>query len=260
MSYQLLQGDALEQLKRLPSNSVDLVILDPPYPDLEKYRAVGTTTRLKKNWYNIITYDYLDEVLKEVDRVLKKNRHVYIWANYESLFNIHELAKKRWRYANILIWDKDRMGMGYHYRHQAEYVLFYEKGDRKLNRLNVSNIFREKIRDKQHPSQKPLGMTKTLIELSTKEGEVVLDPFMGSGVSGVAAIQLGRHFIGIEKDPKYFNEAEERIKKTLENKAKREKTRQLTLIGFYTDEKGRVRPITKSIMKTNHILNGRRLL
>jgi len=88
----LNRGDAVEWLREIPSASVDLVITDPPYESLEKHRAVGTTTRLKhskassNDWFEIFPNDRFEELFTEIYRVLKKDRHFYLFCDQETMF------------------------------------------------------------------------------------------------------------------------------------------------------------------------------
>ena len=103
----------------------------------------------------------------------------------------------------------------------CEYVLFLRKGDTKyINNIGKSKTvhqFNNIIGNKVHPTEKPVDLLKFYITNSSNVGDVVLDPFMGSGSTGVACINTGRYFIGIELDEKYFNIAKERIDKSTES-------------------------------------------
>ena len=118
-----------------------------------------------------------------------------------------------------LIWDKGNKIMGQFYMSQFEYILFFRKGRGvKINNCGTSDILsipNIKTKDKNgnniHDTEKPVDLMRILIDNSSKEGETVLDPFMGSGSTGVACKNLNRNFIGIELDENYFKIAEERI-------------------------------------------------
>lgn len=201
--FSLASQDAVAWLRSLPDESVDLVVTDPPYESLEKHRAVGTTTRLKhskassNDWFDIFPNSRFLELLEQVYRVLKRNRHFYLFCDQETMF----VAKPKgeqvgFRFWKPLIWDKMNMGMGYHYRARYELVLFFEKGKRRLNDLGVSDIIRVPRVHRGYPTEKPAAVAHILVQQSTAEGELVIDPFAGSGTTGVAAIRLGRHFAG----------------------------------------------------------------
>ncbi len=98
--------------------------------------------------------------------------------------------------ANGVVSHNCQIGMGYHYRARYECILFFEKGKRKLNNLGVADILREPRVHGGYPAEKPAPVNRVLIEQSTEREQLVIDPFMGSGSAGVAAIGAGRHFLG----------------------------------------------------------------
>lgn len=202
-SFRLYSGDAVESLRRLPRESVDLVITDPPYESLEKHRAIGTTTRLKhskgssNDWFAIFPNDRFASLFSEFYRVLRKNSHFYLFCDPETAFIAKPIAEEAgFKFWKPLVWDKKKIGMGYHYRSRYEFILFFEKGKRKLANLGTADILECPRVHNGYPTEKPVAVSETLIQQSTNEGDIVLDPFMGSGSVGVAAIGLGRNFIG----------------------------------------------------------------
>ena len=201
--FQLTHGDAVAWLRTLPSESIDLVVTDPPYESLEKHRAIGTTTRLKhskassNDWFEIFPNARFPELFAEVYRVLKPNRHFYLYCDPETMFVAKPLGEAAgFKFWKPIIWDKRNIGMGYHYRARYECILFFEKGKRKLNNLGTADIIEHPRVNGGYPAEKPPAVSKVLVEQSTQPGEVVIDPFMGSGSSGVAAISTGRNFLG----------------------------------------------------------------
>jgi site-specific DNA-methyltransferase (adenine-specific) len=201
--YLLARGDAVDWLRRLPDASLDLVITDPPYESLEKHRAVGTTTRLKhskassNDWFEIFPNTRFEELFNEVWRVLKKNTHFYLYCDAETMFVAKPIAEQvGFKFWKPIVWDKKRIGMGYHYRARYEFVLFFEKGKRKLNDLGIPDIIEAPRIYRGYPTEKPPEVSDVLITQSTVPGELVADPFMGSGSVGVAAVRSGRNFIG----------------------------------------------------------------
>jgi site-specific DNA-methyltransferase (adenine-specific) len=200
--------DAVEWLRTLPPASVDLVVTDPPYESLEKHRAVGTTTRLKhskassNDWFSIFPNARFPEFFAEVYRVLAKNRHFYLFCDPETMFVAKpEGERAGFKFWKPIVWDKKILGMGYHYRARYELVLFFEKGKRKLTDLGVPDIIEEPRIRGDYPAQKPVRVSEVLIGQSTQKGELVVDPFMGSGSTGHAALSLGRRFAGTDISP-----------------------------------------------------------
>lgn len=202
-SFQLTQGDAVAWLRTLPAASVDLVITDPPYESLEKHRAIGTTTRLKhskassNDWFSIFPNARFPELFAEVYRVLRKDSHFYLFCDPETMFVAKPLAEAAgFKFWKPVIWDKCSIGMGYHYRARYECVLFFEKGKRKLNDLGVADIIEAKRINGGYPAEKPPEVSEVLVKQSTEPGELVIDPFTGSGSVGVAAARNQRDFRG----------------------------------------------------------------
>lgn len=189
--------DAVAWLRTLRPESVDCVVTDPAYESLEKHRAVGTTTRLTAQWFDIFPNSRFPELFAELHRVLKPNTHCYIYCDQETAFVIKPMGEAAgFRFWKPLVWHKQRLGMGYHYRAKYEFILFFEKGQRKLNDLGISDVIECPSIRGGYPTEKPVDVSKVLISQSTQPGELVIDPFMGSGSVGVAALQLGRSFAG----------------------------------------------------------------
>jgi site-specific DNA-methyltransferase (adenine-specific) len=205
-TFQLSQGDAVAWLRARPSESVDLLITDPPYESLEKHRAIGTTTRLKhskassNDWFSIFPNARFPELFAEVYRVLRRNSHFYLFCDPETMFIAKEKAEiAGFKFWKPLIWDKVTIGMGYHYRARYECVLFFEKGKRKLHDLGVADIITAKRITGGYPAEKPVSVSEVLVRQSSEPGQLVVDPFMGSGSVGVAAVRQGRSFCGNDR-------------------------------------------------------------
>lgn len=203
--FELGNRDAVAWLADLRDESVDLLITDPPYESLEKHRAIGTTTRLKhskassNDWFSIFPNDRFPELFREVYRVLRKDSHFYLFCDQETMFHAVAAAKATtpgFKFWKPIIWDKVRIGMGYHYRARYECILFFEKGKRKLDDLGVADILTHPRVTGGYPAEKPPEVSEILITQSSSAGQLVVDPFMGSGSVGVAAVRNGRHFRG----------------------------------------------------------------
>lgn len=219
----ILHGDCLELLPKFPSESVDLIVTDPAYQSLRKWEGIGTTGRMglgKKGtaaanpdkFYDTITNEQLKQVLSQLYRILKPNCHCYIMCNEDTLPFMYSISKINFSNIKLLIWDKCKMGMGYHYRNSYECICMLDKGkNRRLNDLGMSDILRSKKDGKLVPTQKPVELFKTLILQSSKEQEIVLDPFLGSATIAVAALQTNRRCIGIEKKQEYIDKIRIRL-------------------------------------------------
>jgi site-specific DNA-methyltransferase (adenine-specific) len=190
-------------LQSLPGESVDLVVTDPAYESLEKHRALGTTTRLKhskassNDWFKIFPNARFDDLFVALHRVLRADAHLYLCCDQETMFHAKPAGERAgFKFWKPLVWDKKQIGMGYHYRARYEFVLFFEKGKRRLNDLGIADVIEAPRVHNGYPTEKPVKLSEVLIAQSTAEGEVVADPFMGSGSAGVAAMQLNRRFWG----------------------------------------------------------------
>lgn len=205
LRYEVADRDAVEWLSGLSDESVDLIITDPPYESLEKHRAIGTTTRLKhskassNDWFRVFPNGRFPELFRQLHRVLKRDRHFYLFSDAETMFVAKPLAEAAgFKFWKPLVWDKRRIGMGYHYRARYEFILFFEKGKRRLADLAVPDVIEHPRIHNGYPTEKPVGLSELLVRQSTEPGELVADPFMGSGSSGVAALSLGRRFQGTD--------------------------------------------------------------
>lgn len=201
----LHRQDAVEWLRTLRDASVDLVITDPPYESIEKHRAVGTTTRLKhskassNDWFAVFHNSRFPKLFVELYRVLKRNSHLYLFCDPETAFVVRPIAENAgFKFWKPLIWDKVTIGMGYHYRARYEFILFFEKGKRKLADLGIPDVLTEKRIRNGFPAEKPVALLRRLVEQSSREGELVVDPFAGSGSTLVAALGLGRRAEGAD--------------------------------------------------------------
>lgn len=219
-SFELHQGDAIDWLKSLSDSSIDLLITDPPYESLEKHRKVGTTTRLKQSksssntWFEIFPNSRFESLFNEVYRVLKKNSHFYLFCDQETAFIVKPLAEAAgFKFWKPIVWDKMRIGMGYHYRAKYEFILFFEKGKRKLNNLAIPDILSVPRVHGGYPTEKPVELMKILISQSSNENELVCDPFMGACATGVAAQVLNREFIGNDLSHEALKLSFERLQK-----------------------------------------------
>lgn len=205
--FQVNQADAVTWLRRFGTGTVDLVVTDPAYESMEKHRKVGTTTRLKNSasssnaWFDIFPDSRYPEFFTELHRVLAKNSHCYIHCDQTTGLVIKPIAEEAgFKFWKFLVWDKMKMGMGYHYRYRHEWIGFFEKGKRRLASLSVQDILPvQSLRGKEfYPTQKPVELERILIEQSSSPGELVVDPFLGSGAVGKAALLTGRRFAGCD--------------------------------------------------------------
>ena len=222
----VLVSDAFDLLRSLGPESVDLVVTDPPYESLQIHRARGTTTRLTTNWFSTVPNERLPELLREVYRVLRQDRHFYLFCDEVTadvikqqqgvgaarLVNGARKCSCGFVYWKEIVWAKTtldgsriRGGTGYHYRAASERILFFEKGKRVLGDLGIPDVLMAPRPGVPGPAVKPGSVVRTLIAQSTAPGELVLDPFCGSGVAGVEARGLERRFLLGDIDLAYLD-------------------------------------------------------
>jgi len=217
-NFELAQLDAVAFLRTLPSESVDIVVTDPAYESLEKHRAVGTTTRLKvsagssNTWFSIFPNVRFAELFEEVYRVLKRDTHFYLMCDQETAFIAKPVAEQAgFKFWKPLVWDKASIGMGYHYRARYEFVLFFEKGKRRLADLGIADVLQVPRIRGGYPAEKPSALSEIFLRQSSAPGDLLVDPFMGSGSSGVAALTLGRRYAGNDVSSDSLKLARERL-------------------------------------------------
>lgn len=240
--YKLYLGDCLDYMQTMEPGSVDFVFTDPPYGhnnnngDLISRReaALGRGDYIPEINNRPIVNDGIEAndlyraALPEMYRILGPGCCCCCCCcggGSDPQFARWSLwMDEVFRFKQMVVWDKGPMGMGWHYRRSYETVLVGEKNGAACRWYDTTNKVENIIRPNkfgkiipsadQHPTEKPVGLAKHFIQLHTKPGDLVIDPFMGSGTTGVAALQLGRRFIGCEIDPGYFAIAEKRIKQT----------------------------------------------
>lgn len=221
MSKILLKGDCMELLKKIKDNSIDLVVTDPPY--LIDTTGGGLYTQPDKQYVkelNAMKDGFSEVVLNELCRVMKKI-NIYFFCSQKQIIPLTDyFVTKRKCNWNILSWHKTNPipACGNKYLTDTEFILFFrEKGVKVYGEFNTKKTWYAtplNQGDKKkygHPTVKPIEIVKNLIVNSSNENDWVLDPFMGSGTTGVACVNTNRNFIGIELDEKYFKIAEERI-------------------------------------------------
>ena len=217
----LLQGDCIDLLPKIPDGSIDSIITDPPY-------FLGMTHNGQKGCFNdlAICKPFYEKLFTEYKRVLKPDGCVYFFCDWRSYAFYYPIMKGVLGVRNMLVWDK-QAGPGSFYSYQHELIIFTTK----RNTFNVKGTYsiitgirsfstgaKKTNGEKVHPTQKPIELIEKFILDSTDAGDTVLDSFAGSGTTGVACINTGRKFIGMELDDEYFNIATQRIEKALKEK------------------------------------------
>jgi DNA modification methylase len=227
----LVRGDSRKLLRQIPSQSVDLILTDPPY-NLNGY----STGNIAPSWRKEINNDVAHwdgeefrpaEWLEEFLRILKPTGNMFAFTSYNLLGKWHEAFDPVFDTFQFMVWHKTnpvpklrRAG----FLNSCELIVCtWNKGHTwNFTKQNEMHNFieapicmgRERLKDPAHPTQKPLRVLRHLLKLATNSGDVIVDPFMGVGSTGVAARELGRRFIGFEVDQMYFDAAAKRIRAT----------------------------------------------
>lgn len=222
----IFHGDSYELIKKLPDKSVDLVVTDPPY--LIENTIAGGGSNLAKSIQKTndelfeyeLTVGLENEILTEFMRVMKKP-NIYIWCNHKQIPQYLDFfVNKHGCSFDILIWQKiNAVPLFYNkYLTDKEYLLYFRKGGycNPKSYESAKTVFNLpiNIKDKKlykHPTIKPLEIIKTIIENSSKENDIVLDTFLGSGTTAVACVETNRRYIGFEINEQYYNIAKDRL-------------------------------------------------
>ena len=226
---QLYKGDCLELMRGVGTESIDLIVTDPPYkvatggvPNetnnviLNKNRPKGILTEHSQL---IKIIPKFSDWIPECYRVLKNGTHAYFMINSSNLIELaNEIEKAGFKIHNILTWKKNNCTPSQFYMKNCEFVIFCRKGKAKyINNIGDSKTvheFNNILGNKVHPTEKPIELMKFYIENSSSKNDVVLDPFMGGGSTGIASLNSNRNFIGFEIDENYFEIATNRINGT----------------------------------------------
>ena len=245
----ILLGDNLKIMKTIPSKSVDLIFADPPYNLQLKdtlYRPDQTTVEaVTQDWDKFNTYkeydNFTEQWLKESKRILKKGGALWVIGSYHNILRVGtSIQNHGFWILNDIIWHKTNpmpnfRGTRFTNAHEtllwcttsreAKYTFNYQN----LKELNDGKQMRsdwyipicsgkERLREnnnqRSHPTQKPEALMYRIILSSTNKGDIILDPFLGSGTTAVVAKKLQRNFIGIEQDKEYISLAKKRLKQT----------------------------------------------
>jgi len=207
----ILKGDCIRLMKKMQSNSVDLIVTDPPYGDNVAYGHLNKT--IVNNQNPLVNC----QALVECYRILKKNSTLYNFTNWKHYPFLTEFIMRytKFRIRHVIVWRKRGFGMGYAFRHQFELILVLDKLNPKYTLTNFSDVQDAEYilhNKKTHPHQKPLDLLIKMIKHSSKEGDLVFDPFCGSGSTCLAAHLSNRKWLGIEQDSKYFRMAVQKVK------------------------------------------------
>lgn len=208
----LCNENCFEYMKLMNKNSVDLILTDPPYGmKFQSHRRKTVYDKIE----NDDNVDFLDKMFSDFNRILKDNSAIYVFCSWHNVDSFKSKFEKYFKLKNILVWVKNNHGSGdlkAQYAPKYEFILYGNKGRRNFeNGRNEDVLFFNKTNNKYHPTEKPVELLEFLIKNSSKENELVFDPFAGSGSTGVACINTNRKFLGVEINNVYFDIAKQRI-------------------------------------------------
>ena len=205
----------MDTMKNIKDESIELIVTDPPY-------GMSFRSNHRSDRYDSIHWDddldWLDDWTEEAYRILGKDSHMYMFCSFHRVDRFKVSIEKHFVLKNILIWEKNNTSMGDllgDYAPKYEMILFATKGRRLLNGGRDPNIFTfARTGNKLHPTQKPVELISYLIGKSSDEGDIVYDPFMGSGTTAEAATVANRKYIGSEIDEVYYEISLTRVDKS----------------------------------------------
>jgi len=245
----IICGETVTELRKIPSDSIDLIFADPPYnlqlegdlqrPDNSKVAAVNDDW---DQFLNFETYDkFCEEWLTELRRIIKPSGSIWVIGSYHNIFRIGYIMQNLgfwilndviWQKANpmpnfrgkrytnaheTLIWaSKDKNSKKYTFNYEAMKSIndnTQMRSDWFLPICNGNERLKDKNGKKVHPTQKPESLLHRIILSSSNTGDIVLDPFFGTGTTGAVAKRLCRNYIGIEREKEYIKSAKVRIAK-----------------------------------------------
>ena len=239
----IINGDCIAEMKKLPDNSIDCIITDPPYMISQKGKSIGRKSLSSKSWKRNMDvkldfgewdnfgnekefFEFTESWFKECVRVLKEKGWIYIFFDKQKTgyFDLILGPKYGIKSRTIFAWLKTNPVPSFrkvNWLSASEFVWVGSKGDCKLKNFlkqtemhnNMATPNKSAYGETSHPTEKPLKVIEKFVKVNTNEGDLVLDPFVGSGTTLIACAKLNRIGIGIEKEKEYFKMASERIKK-----------------------------------------------
>jgi site-specific DNA-methyltransferase (adenine-specific) len=203
-SYQIMQGDCREVTKLLPGGSVNLIVTDPPYKKYKTNRRKDKSHRFCKRIKGDTDKQLIIDIMPELNRVMKLNSAMYMFCSWDHVDFFKQQLERFFKIKNMIIWKKNSHTAGDlfgAFGYQYEIIFLVHKGRTLYNGKRLTDVweFDRVVGKKQiHQNQKPVDLLKRCIEKHSDVGDMVFDPFAGSGSTLVAAKSLDRRCIGIE--------------------------------------------------------------
>lgn len=228
VSFQVKNGDCYELIKKIPHNSIDLILTDPPY-NVSPCSTGNIKIKGRKDFKtDIAEWDHkplnVSGLATQFQRILKPKGNIFIFTNYNLIGQFHKFFNPIFDTFNLFVWHKTNPSPQVRkksFLSSCELIVCCWNKGHTFNfttQNQMHNFFQGPIcqghERTSHPTQKPLKLLKHLIKIGSFKYETVFDPFMGSGSTGHASIELERDFIGFEIEKNYFQIAEKRLKDT----------------------------------------------
>ncbi|MEW8051104.1 MAG: DNA methyltransferase [Candidatus Thiodiazotropha sp.] len=202
----IIEGDCIELMRQMPAKSVDLVVTDPPY-------LVNYKDRFGRSILNDNDDYWVSPAFSQLYRLLKPNSFCVSFCGWSSI-DLFVSASKQAGFQTVgqLVWQKDYASSSFYISIHHEQAIVLAKGTPEKPSNPLKSVLPWSYSgNKLHPTQKHVDVIAPLVETFSNQGETVLDPFCGSGTTAVAAHELGRHYIGIEKAPEFAETARQRL-------------------------------------------------
>lgn len=227
-SWRMIFGDSAEKIKKIPNGSIDFICTDPPY-NLGQY----STGNIKFDWRADFNNDlaYWDQETfnpskwkNEFLRILSPKGNIFIFTSYNLIGKWHDVFDPIFDTFQFMVWHKTNPAPKFRragFLNSCELIIcLWNKGHTwNFTKQNEMHNFiespicmgNERLKTPKHPTQKPVRVMKKLIEIASNKGDTILDPFSGVGSTGIAALELGRKYVGIENDKTYFDASCKRL-------------------------------------------------
>ncbi len=224
----VLWADSKNVIKRIPDNSIDFILTDPPY-NLGQHSTGNIPLPGRSAMNNdVADWDMVDfnpeEWADEFIRVLKPTGNLFIFTSYNQLGRWYNCLDHKFDTSNFMVWHKTNPApkifkAGFLNSCEMIFICWNKKhtwnfiSQKEMHNFIESPICMkpERLSNPKHPAQKPVAILKKMIEIASNKNDIVFDPFMGVGSTGIAAVELERRFIGIELNKEYFDAANNRI-------------------------------------------------
>ena len=228
----ILRADSRDVIKQIPDNSIDFILTDPPY-NLGQHSTGNIPLPGRSAMNNdVAEWDKIDfnpeEWADEFIRILKPSGNLFIFTSYNQLGRWYNCLDHRFDTSNFMIWHKTNPApkifkAGFLNSCEMIFTCWNKKHTWNfISQAEMHNFIQspicmspERLKNPKHPAQKPVSILKKMIEIASNKDDIIFDPFMGVGSTGVAALELDRRFIGVELDETFFAAAKKRIESTL---------------------------------------------